>query len=330
MTSSSDRFSLTRRLPADHQAEALRSDVLKGLTGRPKTLPPKWFYDGRGSELFERITRLPEYYPTRAEHAILRERAGEIAEAAGAATLVELGSGSSRKTRLLLDALTARGTLRLYAPLDVSEDALVAAGGALTADYPGLTVAAAVTDYEVDLTLPGEAPRLVAFLGGTLGNLDDAGRRAFYAALRPQLGPGDGLLLGADLVKPADVVVPAYDDAEGVTAAFNKNVLHVLNRELGAGFDPDAFDHRALWNARESRIEMRLCSRRAQTVPVPALDLTVDFERGEELRTEISVKFHRDGLTAELARAGFDVRHWWTDEGGRFALLLATPSPQGS
>ncbi|MCX2970786.1 MULTISPECIES: L-histidine N(alpha)-methyltransferase [Streptomyces] len=323
-----DRFTLTRRLPPGHQADALRADVLKGLAERPRTLPPKWFYDGRGSELFERITELPEYYPTRTEHAILAERAAEIAAATGARTLAELGSGSSRKTRLLLDALTAHGTLERYAPLDVSEDALAAAGRALTADYPGLTVTAAVTDYEVDLTLPGAGPgpRAVAFLGGTLGNLDTAQRRAFYAALRPQLAAGDALLLGVDLVKSPDVLVPAYDDAQGVTAEFNKNVLHVLNRELGAAFDPDAFDHRALWDADRERVEMRLRSRLAQTVPVPALDLAVDFERGEELRTEISVKFRREPLVAELAAAGFTVRHWWTDADERFALLLAVPA----
>ncbi|MBW1604219.1 L-histidine N(alpha)-methyltransferase [Streptomyces sp. JJ66] len=323
---SAGRFTLTRRLPHGHQADALRSDVLKGLAGRPRTLPPKWFYDGRGSELFERITQLPEYYPTRTEHAILTERAAEIATATRAHSLVELGSGSSRKTRLLLDALTAHGTLQRYAPLDVSEDALTEAGQALTADYPGLAVTAAVTDYEVDLTLPGEHPLLVAFLGGTLGNLDTAQRRAFYAALRPQLRPGDTLLLGVDLVKSADVLIPAYDDAQGVTAEFNKNVLHVLNRELGAAFDPAAFDHRAVWNAAESRVEMRLRSRLAQTVPVPALDLAIDFERGEELRTEISVKFRREPLEAELASAGFTLRHWWTDAGARFALLLAAPA----
>ncbi|MBW1598907.1 L-histidine N(alpha)-methyltransferase [Streptomyces sp. JJ38] len=325
MTTSPDSFRLTHRLAADHQTEALRSDVLKGLTGRPKTLPPKWFYDRRGSELFEQITRLPEYYPTRAEQEILEERAEEIAAAAPARTLVELGSGSSSKTRLLLDALTARGGLELYAPLDVSEDALAAAGQVLAVDYPELRVEAAVTDYEVDLTLPGEAPRLVAFLGGTLGNLDAAGRRAFYAALRSQLGPGDGLLLGADLVKSAEVLVPAYDDAQGVTAEFNKNVLEVLNRELGATFDTDAFDHRALWNEEESRIEMWLRSRFAQSVAVPALDLTVEFERGEELRTEISVKFRREELTRELAASGFALRRWWTDSESRFALLLAEP-----
>ncbi|GAB3662997.1 L-histidine N(alpha)-methyltransferase [Streptomyces sparsus] len=319
-------FTLDHRLPPGHFADALRADVLKGLTGRPKTLPPKWFYDARGSALFEEITGLPEYYPTRAEHQILQDRAAEIAETAGPVrTLAELGSGSSRKTRLLLDALGQRSGLTHYAPLDVSEDALTEAGAALVRDYPDLRVTAAVTDYETDLTLPGEGPTLVAFLGGTLGNLDTAGRRSFYAALHSQLGSGDALLLGVDLVKPAEVLVPAYDDAQGVTAEFNKNVLRVLNRELGADFDRDTFTHVALWNEEASRVEMRLRSRTAQTVTLPALGLTVEFGSGEEMRTEISVKFRRAGLAAELAGSGFAVRHWWTDRADRFALLLAVP-----
>ncbi|UGY95112.1 L-histidine N(alpha)-methyltransferase [Streptomyces gobiensis] len=321
-------FSLEHRLPAGHFTEALRADALKGLTDQPKTLPPKWFYDARGSELFEEITGLAEYYPTRAEHEILRDHAPAIAAALPAEvhTLIELGSGSSRKTRLLLDALTRHSGLERYAPLDVSPDALRQAGEALCRDYPGLRVTATVTDYETDLTLPPEGPRLVAFLGGTLGNLDTAERRAFYASLRRQFTGTDALLLGVDLVKDPDTLVRAYDDAQGVTAEFNKNVLHVLNRELSADFDPDTFDHRAVWNAPASRIEMRLRSRLTQTVALPALDLTVDFDRGEELRTEISVKFHRAPLTTELAHAGFTVHHWWTDPTTRFALLLATPA----
>lgn len=320
------RFTLAHRLPPGHFADALRTDALKGLTSAPKTLPPKWFYDARGSALFERITELPEYYPTRAEHRILRRRADAVAAAAGPVrTLVELGSGSSRKTRLLLDALTREGQLTRYAPLDVSEDALAEAGEALCRDYPALDVTAVVTDYESDLTLPRTGPALVAFLGGTLGNLDGDARRAFYGALRPQLGSGDSLLMGVDLVKPASVLVPAYDDGAGVTAEFNRNVLRVLNRELAAGFRPEGFDHVALWNAAASRVEMRLRSRRAQSVPLAALDLSVDFEEGEELRTEISVKFRRDPLAAELSSAGFRVRHWWTDEADAFALLLAVP-----
>jgi dimethylhistidine N-methyltransferase/ergothioneine biosynthesis protein EgtC len=322
------RFTLDDRLPADHLAKALRNDVASGLTAEPKSLPPKWFYDARGSELFEQITRLAEYYPTRAEQEILTRRAPEIAALTRAGTLFELGSGSSRKTRLLLDALTAAGTLSCYAPLDVSPSALEQAGSALVRDYPTLRVAATVTDFEADLTLPPDAPgpRLVAFLGSTIGNLDPRQRAVFYRSLRRTLSADDVLLLGADLVKEREVLVRAYDDSEGVTAEFNKNVLSVIDRELDADFDVDAFEHVALWNEQEERIEMHLRSLRDQTVKVPALDLSVDFATGELMRTEISCKFRRESLTAELAASGLTVRHWWTDEAGRFALLLAVPS----
>ena len=320
-------FELVRRLPRGHFTDALHTDAAKGLTACPKSLPPKWFYDARGSELFEEITRLDEYYPTRAEHEILREHSADVAAASGARTLVELGSGSSRKTRLLLDALSRRGSLRRYVALDVSEDALRTAGESLRPDYPELDITAVVTDLEADLRLPPQTPgpRLVAFLGGTLGNFGSGDRPAFYAAVRRELDHGDALLLGVDLVKDPAVLVRAYDDAQGVTAEFDKNVLRVLNRELGAGFDPDLFAHRAVWNAGAERIEMRLRSLRAQSVPLPALGLHADFEEGEELLTEISVKFRRAPLTAELARAGLSLRHWWTDADGRFALLLAVP-----
>ncbi|WP_237534336.1 L-histidine N(alpha)-methyltransferase [Streptomyces sp. SID3343] len=321
------RFTLDHRLPADYFTTTLRADVLDGLTAPAKSLPPKWFYDARGSELFEEITHLPEYYPTRAEQEILTRHAPEIAAKTRAATLIELGSGSSRKTRLLLDALTQAGTLVRYVPLDVSDSALVQAGEALCRDYPTLRVAAKVTDFEHDLALADEpGPRLLGFLGSTLGNLDGGQRAAFYGTVRRALSADDTLLLGVDLVKDPDVLVAAYDDSQGVTAAFDKNVLHVLNRELAADFDPDAFDHRAVWNAAEERIEMHLRSRVTQSVKVRALDLSVDFAKGEDLRTEISVKFRREALTAELDDAGFTVRHWWTDRLARFALLLAVPS----
>jgi L-histidine Nalpha-methyltransferase len=311
----------------DDITRALRDDVRTGLTADPKVLPPRWFYDARGSELFEEITQLPEYYPTRAEHEILRERCETVAAATGARTLVELGSGSSRKTRLLLDSLLRHGTLESYAALDVSADALREAGEALCRDYPELKVTAYVTDLETDPGFPPEArgPRLVAFLGGTLGNLDRDARPAFYAAVRRELRDGDALLMGADLVKSPDVLVPAYDDAQGVTADFNKNVLRVLNRELGASFDLDAFEHRSVWNVREERIEMRLRSLRDQSVALPALETSAEFEAGEEVLTEIAVKFRREELTAELARGGLEVSHWWTDAEDRFALLLAVP-----
>ncbi|MER7563639.1 L-histidine N(alpha)-methyltransferase [Streptomyces sp. NPDC048523] len=314
-------FLLTRTLPEDATEAALRADVLKGLTHTPKTLPPKWFYDAHGSELFEQITELPEYYPTRAEREILVARSGEIAQATGARTLVELGSGSSEKTRYLLDALTG---LHTYVPVDVSESALTQAGHALIAQRPELSVHALIADFTAGLSLPGTpGPRLVAFLGGTIGNLLPVERAAFLASVRSLLSPGDALLLGTDLVKDENVLVRAYDDAAGVTAAFNKNVLTVVNRELGADFDPGAFDHVALWDAGNEWIEMRLRSRTDQTVKVPALDLAVDFAAGEELHTEISAKFRKEGVRSELAAVGLELAHWWTDSEGRFALSLS-------
>ncbi|MEU2060597.1 L-histidine N(alpha)-methyltransferase [Streptomyces sp. NPDC013455] len=312
---------VTRTLPEDASGAALRADVLHGLTVTPKWLPPKWFYDARGSELFERITELPEYYPTRAEREILAARSGEIAAASGARTLVELGSGSSEKTRFLIDALPA---LAAYVPVDVSESALTQAGRALVEERPDLDVHALIADFTAPLALPATpGPRLVAFLGGTIGNLLPAERAKFLASVRSLLAPGDGLLLGTDLVKDERVLVRAYDDAAGVTAAFNKNVLAVVDRELGADFDPDAFDHVALWDAEREWIEMRLRSRTDQTVKVPALDLAVEFAAGEELRTEVSAKFRKAGVTGELADAGLELTHWWTDAEDRFALSLS-------
>jgi L-histidine N-alpha-methyltransferase len=314
-------FLLTRTLPEDATDAALRADVLEGLTRTPKTLPPKWFYDAHGSELFEQITELSEYYPTRAEREILVDRAGEIAAATGARTLVELGSGSSDKTRHLLDAFTG---LAVYVPVDVSESALTQAGHALVEERPGLNVHALIADFTGDLTLPETpGPRLLAFLGGTIGNLLPAERATFFAGLRALLSPGDALLLGTDLVKDEQVLVRAYDDAAGVTAAFNKNVLTVVDRELGADFDAAAFDHVALWDADNEWIEMRLRSRTDQTVKIPALDLAVDFATGEELRTEISAKFRKEGVRTELSTAGLELTHWWTDREGRFALSLS-------
>ncbi|MFB7109785.1 L-histidine N(alpha)-methyltransferase [Streptomyces sp. NPDC056291] len=314
-------FHITRTLPEDAMAAALRADVQKGLTSDPKTLPPKWFYDARGSELFEQITELPEYYPTRAEREILADRAAEIADALPARTLVELGSGSSEKTRHLIDALPR---LHTYIPVDVSDTALEQAGRALVAERPGLNVHALIADFTAGLTLPhSPGPRLLAFLGGTIGNLLPGERAEFLAWVRALLSPGDALLLGTDLVKAEDVLVRAYDDAAGVTAAFNRNVLSVVNRELGADFEPDAFDHVALWDTTNEWIEMRLRSRTAQTVKVPALDLAVHFAAGEELRTEVSAKFRKDRVSVELAAAGLELERWWTDGEERFALSLS-------
>jgi len=309
---------------ADAESE-LRSDARTGLTALPKVLPPKWFYDAAGSEIYERITALPEYYPFNAEREILRARAGDIAAASGAEALVELGSGSSEKTRWLLDALSARGTLDSYLPLDVSEAALKDATASLVLDYPRLMVHGIVGDFTQHLSrIPARGKRLIAFLGGTIGNLLPADRAVFLRSARAVLRPGEQLLVGVGLVIDPAVMVPAYDDAQGVTAEFNKNVLHVLNRELRADFDVEAFDHVALWNAEREWIEMRLRARRRMTVRVAELGLAVPFAEGEELRTETSAKFRAAGVRAELTSAGFELTEWWTDSSERFAMALAT------
>ncbi|MCZ7422378.1 L-histidine N(alpha)-methyltransferase [Verrucosispora sp. WMMA2121] len=303
-------------------SRSLRQDVRLGLTATEKWLPPKWFYDSRGSELFDEITRLPEYYPTRAERAVLAEQAVQIAELTGAKTLIELGSGSSEKTRLLLDAFTQRGGLGTFVPLDVSVSALAGSAAALTADYPGLRVRGIVGDFTRHLDhLPTGGRRLVVFLGGTIGNLLPVERAEFVAAMRAALEPGDWLLVGTDLVKDPAVIVPAYDDAAGVTAEFNRNVLRVLNRELDADFDPAAFAHVALWNPEQEWIEMRLRAERSMRVRV--LDLDVHFAAGEDLRTEVSAKFRPEGIAGELAAVGFRTERFWTDPDGLFGVTLA-------
>ena len=318
------------RLPPGYRAAALAADVRAGLTATPKSLPPKWFYDAEGSALFEKITALPEYYPTRAERSILRLVAPQVAGLTRASALVELGSGSSDKTRLLLSALRDAGTLREYVPVDVSESALVLAGDALTAQYPGLATRAVVADFDQYLGIPaageGTGPRLVAFLGSTIGNMVPAERSAFLRRVRLLLRPGDSFLLGTDLVKDPAVLVAAYDDAAGVTAAFNKNVLAVLNAELGADFDLDAFEHVARWDAGREWIEMRLRAVTPQSVRIARLGFTATFAAGEEMRTEVSAKFRADGVRAELAAAGLSPRSWWTDADGQFGLSLASPA----
>jgi L-histidine Nalpha-methyltransferase len=319
--------SLVSHLGTDDAAAALRADALAGLTAAPKTLPPRWFYDQRGSELFDEITRLPEYYPTRTERAILAARAPEIAAATGAEMLVELGSGTSDKTRLLLTALRQAGALRRFVPFDVDPSVLRQAAAALTAEYPGLAVEAVVGDFTRHLgELPHGGRRLVAFLGSTIGNLEPGPRAAFLAELAATLRPGDSFLLGTDLVKDPVRLVQAYDDAAGVTAAFNKNVLTVLDRELEADFDLDAFDHVALWDAEQEWIEMRLRSLTDQVVHVPALDLDVRFAAGEEMRTEVSAKFRPERVEAELAAAGLRMTQWWTDPDGDFGVSLSVPA----
>ncbi len=326
-TSPAPGLRVERCLPAGFLAEALRADAAAGLSSAAKTLPPKWFYDELGSELFEKITRLDEYYPTRAERAILQAVAPQIAATAGARALVELGAGAADKTRLLLDALRQAGTLRSFVPVDVSETALIEAAHRVLASYPGLAVTAVISDFEEHLGLPDtDGPRLVAFLGSTIGNLLPPQRARFLASLRARLAPGDFFLLGTDLVKDPRVLVAAYDDAAGVTAAFNKNMLSVLNAELAADFDPEMFEHVAVWDSAEEWIEMRLKSLQRQSVTLAAIGLTVEFAEGEQLRTEVSAKFREEGIRAELAAAGFAMRAWWTDDACQFGLSLSAPA----
>ena len=307
-------------------ATALADDVRAGLTSTPKELPPKWFYDDRGSALFDEITRLPEYYPTRAERAILESRAADIARRTHADTLVELGSGTSEKTRLLLDALATAGTLRRFVPFDVSEQTLRDASDSVAEEY-GIDVHAVVGDFERHLDrIPAGGRRIVAFLGGTIGNLPPATRAEFLVRVAELLGPEDTLLLGPDRVKDEGRLVAAYDDAGGVTAAFNTNVLLVVNRELGADFDPEAFTHLARFDHEQEWIEMRLRATAAMDVRIRALDLTVTFAEGEEMRTEISAKFRRERVESELAAAGLTLRDFWTDPAGDFALSLSGPA----
>ncbi|MFI5046369.1 MAG: L-histidine N(alpha)-methyltransferase [Acidimicrobiia bacterium] len=311
-------------LEPDAAIRALEADVRAGLTTTAKWLPPKWFYDDRGSELFDEITRLPEYYPTRAERSILLERAGDIATRTRADTLIELGSGTSEKTRVLLDALAKEGTLRRFAPFDVSETTLRASAAEIAREYAGIEVHAVVGDFEHHLgTLPAGGRRVVAFLGSTIGNLEPAARALFLAELAAGLAPGDALLLGTDLVKDPDRLIAAYDDAAGVTAEFNRNVLHVVNRELGADFVPPSFAHVACWDPEAEWIEMRLRAEHPQHVRIEGIDLDVDFAAGEEMRTEVSAKFRRGRVVDELGDAGLDVVAWWTDAAGDFALSLA-------
>jgi len=319
---------LRLNLAPDSYRAALRADVLAGLTATAKSLPPKYFYDARGSELFDEITRLPEYYPTRAETAILTAHADEIANRSAARTLVELGSGTSAKTRLLLRALTSAGNLERFVPFDVDPAVLEHAATAIGSEYPGLRVEPVVGDFEQHLDeLPGGEARMIAFLGSTIGNLAPRARASFLSAVAATMRSADTFLLGTDLVKDVGRLLRAYDDSAGVTAQFNRNVLAVVNRELHADFDVEAFEHVALWNEREEWIEMRLRATRAQTVTVADLDLTVEFAAGETLHTEISAKFRPDGIAAELRAAGLETVEFWTDSAGDFGLTLARLAP---
>ncbi|OZF56223.1 L-histidine N(alpha)-methyltransferase [Rhodococcus sp. 14-2470-1b] len=308
----------------------LRSDVRLGMTATPKWISPKWFYDARGSELFEQITELPEYYPTRTERGLIETHAYDVAERTNAAILVELGSGSSEKTRLLLNAGIKHGSLRKYVPQDVSPTALEGAIEVIAREHPGLEIQGIVSDFTDTLqNLPADGSRTIAFLGGTLGNLIPEERALFLADIAQALIAGEFLLLGVGLVVEESVVVPAYDDAAGVTAQFNANVLSVLNERLNANFDPQQFEHVALWNSEAEWIEMRLRARTAQDIRIEDLDLDVHFDEGEELRTEISAKFREKGIEAELVDAGFRVDEFWTDPESRFALILASRTSLG-
>ncbi len=304
------------------EERSLADDVLDGLTRPFKELPPKHFYDAVGAELFDRICELPEYYPTRAERAILEDRSAEIVAATGAAELVELGSGTAAKTRLLLTAMTEAGTLRRYVPVDVTEAMVLECADALVDEFPGLRVHGIVGDFERHLRHVPEpdGPRVVAFLGGTIGNF------TFLRALGRLLRPGvDHLLLGTDLVKDPAIIEAAYDDSAGVTAEFNRNVLRVINRELDADFDVDAFEHVAFFDREREWVEMRLRAQRRMDVEVRQLGLTVAFAPREELRTEISAKFTVDRLRGDLAAAGLELRKVLTDPDGLFALSLSSP-----
>ncbi len=311
-------------LDPDWMERALREDVRSGLMSSPKELPPKWFYDDVGSELFDKITRLAEYYPTEAEREILRDRASLIVALSGADTFVELGSGTSDKTRVLLEAFGRTGQLRRFVPFDVSEATLREAAASISATWPALEVHGVVGDFDHHLaTIPGAGRQLTAFFGGTIGNYKTEARARFLASLAERMSPGDTLLLGTDLVKDIDRLELAYDDPAGVTAAFNKNVLAVINRELGADFDLDEFEHVATFDTDNEWMDLRLRSLSDQRVTITDLDLVVDFANGEELRTEVSAKFRPEGIEAELEAAGLELVELWTDAAGDYALSLA-------
>lgn len=325
MTETANDIVIDVRLTPDEREAMLLEDARTGLAASPKEISPVWFYDQHGSALFDQITRLPEYYPTRAERALLERHGDEIAAAAGAETLVELGSGTSDKTETLLDAMGRQGSLRRYAPLDVDEDTLRDAAQRLIARYPDLEVRGVVGDFRRHLPpSDGGGSRLVAFLGGTIGNLLPADRARFLFDVDAALDHRDRFLLGVDLVKDPARLVLAYDDPAGVTAEFNRNALRVLGRTLGGDIEPDAFEHVARWDAGEERIEMILRARHGMAVSLPRIEATIDFTEGEELRTEVSAKFTAEGIADELYRAGLLVDRSWEHELG-YLLVLARP-----
>ena len=313
-------------LPDGGALAGMAEVVREGLSCPFKELPPKFFYDERGSELFERITEQPEYYPTGCEREILRSQAAAIVAAARPRTLIELGSGAAAKSRVLLDAMRDARTLERFVPVDISEEITRRVAGELVGEYPGLAVEGIVCDYETHLErIPRPEGALIAFLGGTIGNFRPGPRRSFLARIATLMYPEDRFLLGTDLVKDPAVLEAAYNDAAGVTAAFNKNVLDVLNRELEANFDPDAFEHVAFWDPDNEWIDIRLRALSEQFVDLRALDMRAHFSRNEEMRTEISTKFTRERIESSYADAGLELLEWWTDADDRYALSLARP-----
>ena len=317
-------YTIDVHIGPDHIMRSLRQDVATGLTKTPKQLPPKWFYDDRGSRLFDAITRLPEYYLTRRESEILRARSAEIAELTEADTLVELGSGTSEKTRMVIDALANSGRLKSFVPFDVSEGILREAAHSIGRAWPGVDVHAVAGDFDLHLKhIPADGRRLIIFLGSTVGNLDPAARKGFLDEIAGLMDPGDHFLIGADLVKDIAVLEAAYNDADGITEAFNKNVLHVINRELNGNFDPDRFDHLAFFDTQNSWIEMRLVARSPHPVVIEDLDLEIDLAQDEFITTEISTKFVLDDISEEISATGMRIKETWTDERGDFALILA-------
>jgi L-histidine Nalpha-methyltransferase len=320
-------FRLDRRLPPDFLINALRADARDGLTASPKYIPSKWLYDPKGSELFEKITQQPEYYPFRVEGGILEAVADEIAAATRASSIIEFGSGSADKTDILLRALRRAGTLHAYTSIDISESALVAAGSRLIAEYPGLSVRAVLADFETQAEIlaahESPSPKLVLFLGGSIGQLRSGQRAGFLRTIRGAFRQGDMLLLGIDLVKDPAKLMAAYNDSAGVSTAFSKNLLSVLNTHVGADFNLDDFDYVVTWHGEAECVAMWLQSRISQVVRLSEIDLPVDFAAGERIRMSISTKFRQDGIRAELERAGFSLRRWWTDPHGQYALSLS-------
>jgi L-histidine Nalpha-methyltransferase len=323
-SATTDRITIAMNLPPGGPLSGMAADVRAGLTRPFKELSPRYFYDERGSELFEQITELEEYYPTRCERMILKSQAVGICNAANRpASLIELGSGSARKTQVLLDAMRSAGCLETYCPVDISEEITRDTAERIATEYQGINVRGLVCDFEFDLErVPVEGPRVIALLGGTIGNFAPHQRAGFLRRISNLLGPEDSFLLGTDLVKDRATLEAAYNDSKGVTAEFNKNVLAVLNRELGADFDIDSFEHVARWDPENLWVDIRLRSQANQVVNVEALDMLVPFGAGEEMRTEISTKFLRPGLEGIYAEAGLELTDWWTDPEGLYALSL--------